>query len=785
MDNVKNQTQSSVQQTSGQQLTMQQQTSLHCVSLKKQQIKQWHKSKKLEKLALYSSCKFKTDDEQQCKCVGFKNSQEKASSSSSTDSSTLVGIQANSSCKNCSHSFDLHIVSLEKLDDDEINRLLSLVVDVENLLMCVHLEEDNDTKQVYFYLYKLLRKSIHSQTRPVIDNQLGTPPFEKHTISKIIDNFVIYKFNNANEKEWHNMSDLAKMFKVCLNQWKIETPSTRKQTLSSENYSQAKITYTQWLCYCHVPAFCDSLERYETAQVFGRKLLTAIFNPMHKQLLEKLNKEKERMPTEKKALIIEKFPKFLQQLGDEIANPNSPIWDEQLNVKMKPPFSNSTIQASSSPSKKMTSSNLQQQQKKPASPTTSTAKKKDDKKASEKRPLDQQNGNSNKKARTIVGDLNEKNLIKITNLLKEDKMQIDSSNALLLENCARDEAARTEEKKGIIEFHVVSNSINRKVDNQEMLWLIGLQNVFSHQLPRMPKEYISRLVFDPKHKTLALIKDDRVIGGICFRMFPSQGFSEIVFCAVTSNEQVKGYGTHLMNHLKDYHIKHNIYHFLTYADQFAIGYFKKQGFTKEIKISATAYTGYIKDYEGATLMDCQLKPEIIYTLFSSIIHKQKDILKKLIEQKQSEMTKTYNGLQQFRDGGVREQVEFDAIAGLKDMNIDLKSERIDDRPFDELYPLLKSLLSQVKSHSSSWPFLKPVEANEAPDYYDHIKYPMDLKTMNERLKNKYYINKRLFIADMQRIFNNCRAYNGSETEYYKCANVLERFFWNKLKDIGL
>ncbi len=35
------------------------------------------------------------------------------------------------------------------------------------------------------------------------------------------------------------------------------------------------------------------------------------------------------------------------------------------------------------------------------------------------------------------------------------------------------------------------------------------------------------------------MKDDHVIGGICFRMFPTQGFTEIVFCAVTSNEQVK------------------------------------------------------------------------------------------------------------------------------------------------------------------------------------------------------------------------------------------------------
>lgn len=53
--------------------------------------------------------------------------------------------------------------------------------------------------------------------------------------------------------------------------------------------------------------------------------------------------------------------------------------------------------------------------------------------------------------------------------------------------------------------------------------------------------FIIIIIFNRKHKTLALIKDGRVIGGICFRMFPTQGFTEIVFCAVTSNEQVKVY----------------------------------------------------------------------------------------------------------------------------------------------------------------------------------------------------------------------------------------------------
>ena len=75
----------------------------------------------------------------------------------------------------------------------------------------------------------------------------------------------------------------------------------------------------------------------------------------------------------------------------------------------------------------------------------------------------------------------------------------------------------------------------------------------------MPREYISRLVLDRNHRSLCIMKEEgegrrRVIGGICFRPFHEQNFAEIVFCAITSTEQVKGYGTRIMNHLKD-HVK--------------------------------------------------------------------------------------------------------------------------------------------------------------------------------------------------------------------------------------
>lgn len=61
-----------------------------------------------------------------------------------------------------------------------------MVIDVENLFMCVHKEEDADTKQVYFYLFKLLRKGILQMSKVTVEGPLGTPPFEKPSIGKVI-----------------------------------------------------------------------------------------------------------------------------------------------------------------------------------------------------------------------------------------------------------------------------------------------------------------------------------------------------------------------------------------------------------------------------------------------------------------------------------------------------------------------------------------------------------------------------------------------------------------------
>lgn len=156
----------------------------------------------------------------------------------------------------------------------------------------------------------------------------------------------------------------------------------------------------------------------------------------------------------------------------------------------------------------------------------------------------------------------------------------------------------------------------------ELAWLVQLKTLFNAQLPKMGADYITRLVFDSNHCNLALIRNCRVIGGCCFRPFTDRKFIEIVFLAVSSHDQVnrttsrsnqlqlqiKGYGTILMNYMKDYAVKRGMLLLLTFADAFATGYFKKQGFTTDITAPTSMHKGFIKEYEGATLMGCELHP---------------------------------------------------------------------------------------------------------------------------------------------------------------------------------
>ncbi|KAK4492498.1 hypothetical protein RD792_003307 [Penstemon davidsonii] len=344
---------------------------------------------------------------------------------------------------------------------------------------------------------------------------------------------------------------------------------------------------------------------------------------------------------------------------------------------------------------------------------------------------------------------------------------------------AREESLKREEEAGRLKFVCASND---GID-EHMVWLIGLKNIFARQLPNMPREYIVRLVMDRSHKSVMVIRRNLVVGGITYRPYISQKFGEIAFCAITADEQVKGYGTRLMNHLKQ-HARDvdGLTHFLTYADNNAVGYFAKQGFTKEIYLERDRWHGYIKDYDGGILMECKIDPKLPYTDLSTMVRRQRQAIDEKIREL-SNCHIVYPGIDfQKKEAGVpKRSVKVEDIPGLKEAgwtpdqygHSRFKPENLltDAASYQKsLTAFMRSLLKALHDHPDAWPFKEPVDARDVPDYYEIIKDPMDLQTMSKRVESEqYYVTFEMFVADAKRMFSNARTYNSPETIYYKCS----------------
>ncbi|GMF25100.1 unnamed protein product [Phytophthora fragariaefolia] len=363
---------------------------------------------------------------------------------------------------------------------------------------------------------------------------------------------------------------------------------------------------------------------------------------------------------------------------------------------------------------------------------------------------------------------------------------------------SRDDMAKMEEDSGRLKFDVITNDGT----DEHMIQLTTLKNIFAKQLPKMPKEYIVRLVFDKNHRSMLILKNGtHVIGGICYRPFEKNHFAEIAFCAINASDQVKGYGTRLMNHLKEYVKTKNITHFLTYADNYAIGYFKKQGFTKSVSMARPNWYGYIKDYDGGTLMECTIHTQINYLRITSMIHKQREAIQNKIQERSRSQT-VYPGLTQFAEGRL---MDIYMVPGVKEAGwsqATIRNNRIGcvvcqsyafttlltgsaylrrTRDQGSLKSQLSQLLKAVSSHRSAWPFHEPVDTSVVVDYLDHIKEPIDLQLISKRIDSGVYISKAAFKADLDKMCDNCTTYNTPDTNYYKAAMDLREFIQTRIQ----
>lgn len=163
----------------------------------------------------------------------------------------------------------------------------------------------------------------------------------------------------------------------------------------------------------------------------------------------------------------------------------------------------------------------------------------------------------------------------------------------------------------------------------------------------------------------------------------TQRFAEIVFLAISTSEQVKGYGTRLMNRLKAHAQTLGIQYFVTYADNNAIEYFRKQGFTKHLQMPEARWKGYIKDYSGSTMMQCKIHKNIDYENISQTIKMQRDFVLDAIMAMMNQ--KIHSPLDFAKKGG--NDFEFQEIPGLVEAGWTLKdyneAKGTEEKTFEE------------------------------------------------------------------------------------------------------
>ncbi|ORZ14175.1 hypothetical protein BCR42DRAFT_418214 [Absidia repens] len=422
----------------------------------------------------------------------------------------------------------------------------------------------------------------------------------------------------------------------------------------------------------------------------------------------------------------------------EAVQTNTHETNEKNGDNRKNNTENSTIDGTNSTTEDITTSNQQQDTSSRNIPVTTTSSS-----SSPSSPPPSLDSNTN-------DDLVKKEVVNSGGVVHKNEDAVPTEGIedhSILER--KESLAMMEERKGEIVTKILLND----GEPQNLIYLTGLKNIFQKQLPMMPKEYIARLVYDRNHRCLALIRPPlKVIGGICYRPFDEQDFAEIVFCAISSTEQVRGYGAHLMNHLKDYiTTQTDMRHFLTYADNYATGYFKKQGFTTEITLDRRKWVGFIKDYEGEQVNDVSTPCGASSGLKVPMVEEGNNIMDPL------------------------------SVPGVREPSKTSVLDSSNGTKHPPQYAQMRALVSELRNHASSWPFRQPVNADEVSDYYQVIRNPMDLATLEQNVELFVYTSMDDFVADVQKIFDNCRTYNPEGTNYAKCATILEKYFYERLQ----
>ncbi|KAJ2946083.1 hypothetical protein O0L34_g5002 [Tuta absoluta] len=110
---------------------------------------------------------------------------------------------------------------------------------------------------------------------------------------------------------------------------------------------------------------------------------------------------------------------------------------------------------------------------------------------------------------------------------------------------------------------------------------------------------------------------------------------------------------------------------------------------------------------------------------------------------------------------------------------------LDDNDQVALSFILENLLTtKLKVMPEAWPFLKPVNKKQVKDYYNVIKKPIDMETMGKKIQAHKYHSREDFLRDINLLVENCRAYNGLNSQFTRQAEAILKVTQESLEQFG-
>lgn len=98
---------------------------------------------------------------------------------------------------------------------------------------------------------------------------------------------------------------------------------------------------------------------------------------------------------------------------------------------------------------------------------------------------------------------------------------------------------------------------------------------------------------------------------------------------------------------------------------------------------------------------------------------------------------------------------------------------------------MKKVISNLKKSNASSAFRLPVDpvALNIPTYFDFVKKPMDLGTIDNRLKRNEYTSVQAFRDDFNQIIQNCIIFNGPDHTITQQGRKMESSFKNQMMQL--